>query len=193
MRRKREKKRRLTARKSPPRLTSIPKKRLTSLEEKVIELEARLQYVEANLGIHAPIREEVRKKRRGPIPFPDEILFETRDRYVDWLEYNWPDLRPRLFAAIEKDSAQVEEALKRCAGAEVQWTPTVWALIGNATQFADFVRSDRFRKKPPKLTVTAARVLQGPKAHEVGGKVANPADRERHGWSSWPRLADFTG
>jgi len=156
MRRMREKKRKLTASKSPPRLTSIAKNRLTSLEEKVIELEARLQYVETNLGIDTLIPEEKPEKRRGPLPFPDEILFETRDRYVDWLEYNWPELRPRLFAAIEKGTAQMEEALKWCAGAEEQWTPTVRALIGTAPQLADYVRSDRLRKRPPKLTVTAA-------------------------------------
>jgi hypothetical protein len=156
MRRTRKKKRKLTARKSPSRLTSIPKERLRSLEEKVTGLEARLQYVEANLGIHPPIPEEERKKKPGPTPYPDEILFETRDRYIDWLEYYWPDLRPRLFAATGRNPAKVEEALKKCAGPENHWTPTVWALMESAAQLVDFVQSKRFRRKPPKLTVATA-------------------------------------
>lgn len=156
MRRTRKKKRKLTTGKSTPHLTHHSEQRLISLEEKVTGLEIRLQYVEANLGIRSPIPEEERKKKPGPAPYPDEVLFETRDRYIDWLEYYWPDLRPHLLAVKGGDPAKMEEALKRCAGAEEQWTPTVWALLGSSAQLVDFVQSNRFRRKPPKLTVATA-------------------------------------
>ena len=62
------------------------------------------------------------------------------------------------------------------------------AFIGSAPQLADFIRSDRFRKKPPKLTVTAAlnRGYEDPKRMKSAARL--PTRQIANGMAGVPRL-----
>jgi hypothetical protein len=170
MRRDLKKRRKLAARKSLTRLTGSPVKRLADLEERIENLAGRLFYVEQNLGInfqHAEIQ-----KRPGPSPkLPDDVLFETRDALIDWLEYHWPDLRVLMLSAREKTGIKFETALRLTEGSGQPWSPIVRNFVNEASRLAKFLRSERFKKTPPRGTVMAA--LKGKFEDEKRRKAAN--------------------
>jgi hypothetical protein len=170
MRRDLKKRRKLAARKSLTRLRGSPVKRLAALEEKLESFAGRLLYVERNLGIN--FQPEEIQKRPGPSPkIPDDVLFETRDALIDWLEYHWPDLRVLMQSGRARTKKNFETDLRLTEGSGQPWSPIVRNFVNEASQLAKFLRSERFKRAPPRGTVLAA--LKGQFEDEKRRKAAN--------------------
>ncbi len=153
MRRIRKKRGKSTERKSPVLLTGSSRKRSRSLEKRVRCLESRVEVLERGLGINA-FPGEIQKKS-GPRPkISDGELLGNRNALVDWLEVYWPDLGPKLLSATGPE--KIIAALVPYAGPETGRDLLVKRLIDNAGALLSFLKSGRFRRKPPKRAVVDA-------------------------------------
>lgn len=153
MRRMRKKQGKSTEKKYPVLLTGSSRKGSQSLEKRVRGLESRVEVLERGLGINA-FPEEIQKKS-GPHPkISDEELWGNRDALVDWLEVHWLNLGPKLLSAMGPE--QIMAALMPFAGPETSRGLLVKRLIDNAGALLSFLKSGRFRRKPPKRAVVQA-------------------------------------
>jgi len=134
-------------------LTRSSKNSSPSLKKRIQCLESRVGALEARLGIYDPPAETQRKP--GPPPkISQEDLLENRDRLVDWLEINWPEMGPQLLSA--KGPEAIVAALVPYAGPEASRSFILKRLFENAGALLSFLRSGRFRRKPPKRAVLDA-------------------------------------
>ena len=137
----------------PGSLTRSSKNSSPSLEKRVRCLESRVEALEVRLGIYDPPKETQRKP--GPHPkISKEDLLENRDALVDWLEVYWPKVGRKLLSA--KVPQSIVAALVPYAGPEASHSFILKRLIENANDLLSFLRSGRFRRKPPKRAVMDA-------------------------------------
>jgi hypothetical protein len=133
------------------------------LESRVAQLEARIEQMQAEIDGIAGMPPErffgttqaTGKKRPGP---SEQIggtqLLLRRDNIVRWLERDWPKIVGPLLAA--KSAGQVATCLKAIVPAPSERPEWQQDLIGHCETLLNFLRSEKFRKKPPKRTVVKA-------------------------------------
>jgi hypothetical protein len=108
--------------------------------------------------VPAHIREAINsigKKHRGPRKkIEDTELLLNRDNLVQWLEQHWPQITKRLLTA--KTPGEIAAVLTHIA-APSEIRPT-WqsGVMGHPAELMGFLRSKKFRRKPPKKTVVDA-------------------------------------
>jgi hypothetical protein len=144
-------------------LTPISEKPKNSLKSRVASLEARMAQLEEGMDralgvvpdhLYTPMY-SAGKKRPGPDKKIDETeLFLNRDNLVEFLEEHWPRIVKALLAA--KNPRQVATLLR-----QVATTPDIrpeWQrrFVGHPAKLLSFLRSEKFRIRPPKKTVTDA-------------------------------------
>jgi len=99
--------------------------------------------------------EAAAKKHPGPRKKMDDTeLLLNRDNLIVWLEEHWPRIVKPLLAA--RNPRQVAAVLRPIATAREirpQWQKRV---VGHPAKLLDFLRSEKFRIKPPKKTVADA-------------------------------------
>lgn len=139
-----------TLEKSAPSLKS----RVASLESRITELEEAVDRASGVVPAHFyGGTDTTRKKKPGPREKIDDTeLLLNRDNLVHWLEGNWPRIVKPLVAA--KNPREVAEVL-----GQVATTPgTEWqrGIVAHSVELLDFLRSEKFRTKPPKKTVVDA-------------------------------------
>lgn len=129
---------------------------LASLEARIASLEDRIDRLD---GV-APAyfygsREETEKKKPGPSKrIGDAELLRNRDALISWLEENWSSMVKGLLAA--KTPLDVATVLRQVARGPDLRPPWESRFIGHPAQLLDFLRSKKFKRRPPKKTVVDA-------------------------------------
>jgi hypothetical protein len=138
-------------------LTGFSEERQKSLEARVARLEARIEGMQDQINDASGVApawfreamEAAEKKRPGPRKKVDDTeLLLNRDNLIVWLEEHWPKIVKPLLAA--KSPAEVAEVITPIAAAS-DIRPT-WqnGVVGHPAMLLDFLRSEKFRKRPPK-------------------------------------------
>jgi hypothetical protein len=144
-------------------LTLISEKPRKSLASRVASLEARIAELEERVDCASGTMpacfyraiDGIGEKRPGPREKIDDTeLMLTRDNIAVWLEEHWPQIVKRLLAA--KNPREVAAVLRKVAT-----TPDIrpeWQrrFVGHPAKLFDFLRSGKFRIKPPRKTVVDA-------------------------------------
>jgi len=114
--------------------------------------------------------DETGNKKPGPGKnIGDAELFRSRDGIVSWLEEVWPELvQPLLAAANPREVATVLKKVARPKNVQPPWQSR---FLAHPAKLRDFLRSDKFRIKPPKKTVVDA--LNRPAEDEKRKRAAN--------------------
>jgi hypothetical protein len=148
-------------------LTSLSENQEKSLESRVAALEAQIAGMQEEIdrlsgfAVPTPIQQAIdsigkpRTDRRKKIDGTELLL--NRDNLVRWLEEHWPKIVNALLAA--KNPRQICAVLEPIA-APIDIRPT-WqvGIIDNPAELLEFLRSNKFRRKPPKKTITDALAL----------------------------------
>ena len=144
-------------------LTAISEQATESLEGRLARLEARFADLEERVDRASGVvpshffggPEDIGKKTPGPHKSIDDTeLFHNRDALVHWLEESWPKIvKPFLAAHSPSDVAEALRQVARTADLRPPWENR---FIENSVQLFAFLRSDKFRIKPPKKTVVDA-------------------------------------
>jgi hypothetical protein len=88
-----------------------------------------------------------------------ELLVE-RDNLLQWLEEHWPNIVNPLYAArTARAIALAIKKVKATSNVNVEWQSR---LINHSDDLFDFLRSNKFRRKPPRKTVVDA--LRSPRS-----------------------------
>lgn len=113
---------------------------------------------------------ETGNKKPGPTKnIQDNELFRSRDGIVSWLEEVWPELvQPLLAAANPRQAAAVLKKVARPKNIQPPWQSRV---LAHPAKLFDFLRSSKFKKRPPKKTVMDA--LNRPAEDEKRNRAAN--------------------
>jgi hypothetical protein len=141
--------------------TNEPLEQPASLEARVAQLEkevAALREVVSRVDgvlpgyLYTGVDES---KKPGPDKYiGDAELFRTRDGIVGWLEEVWPELvQPLLAAANPREVAAV---LKKVAKPKNLQPPWQSRFLAHPAVLHNFLRSNKFKKRPPKKTVMDA-------------------------------------
>jgi hypothetical protein len=146
-----------------PLLTGLAEEHEKSLESRVARLEARVEQMQEEIdrlsgGVPAHIQEaidSIGRSHRGPLKKMDDTeLVLNRDNLVQWLEEHWPTIVKRLLAArTPRDVAAVLRPIATAREIRAQWQKTI---VEHPAKLLEFLRSDKFRRKPPKKTVVDA-------------------------------------
>jgi hypothetical protein len=129
--------------------------RIASLEVRVAELEEEVRFVSGDVPYFGGETDAEEKKKPGPSKsIPDAELLRNRDGLVYWLEENWPRIIQPLLAA--RNPRQLQAVLKQIARPPDIRPPWQNRFVGHPVKLLDFLRSDKFRIKPPKKTVVGA-------------------------------------
>jgi hypothetical protein len=149
--------------KSASLLTHGLQKSGNSLESRVAELEARIEEMQGEIndlsgGVPARIFEAIDgigKKQRGPKRnIEDTELLLIRDNLVRWLEEHWPRIAKLLLRAkTQRDIAAVLAPIAAPPDVSHTWQ---LGIMDHPDELLDFLRSRKFRRKPPKKTVLDA-------------------------------------
>jgi hypothetical protein len=143
-------------------LTGVSEKRENSLKSRVARLEARIEQLQEQVDLASGVlpayfREATvtSKKRPGPDEKidPSELLIR-RDAIVKWLEEHWPDIVNPVLAA--RNPRQVGAVLRQVAKPRNIRPEWQHRLVSHPARLLEFLRSKKFRKKPPKKTVLDA-------------------------------------
>jgi hypothetical protein len=137
-----------------------------SLKSRIASLEAQVKQIQeesdsVSRGVPAQVLraiEGIGKKQRGPgNKMDDTELLLNRDNLVQWLEEHWPKIVKPLLTA--KNPREIIAVLGPIA-APLDIRPT-WqiAVINNPAELLQFLRSEKFRRKPPTKTTTDALAL----------------------------------
>lgn len=129
---------------------------MAKLEAKVAELEEAINRVPAPVPAYfSGGMVEKEKKKPGPTKnIADHELWFNRDALVDWLEENWPKMvRPLLAANNPRKVAAILRQVAKLPDLRPPWQSR---FVGHPAQLLDFLRSDRFRIRPPEKTVVDA-------------------------------------
>lgn len=138
-----------------------PPDRIARLEHQVAELQKDVALLKRVAGWPFLADEgnelEERKKPGPKEKISDEDLVQYRDAIVLWLEPAWSWLDDRLPWASTGE--QVRSILEALAGEPDSRQECQERLLQNAAALCEFLRDERFRKTPPKTTVTDALTL----------------------------------
>jgi hypothetical protein len=175
-------------------LTGFAKKSKKALERLVASLEARVAQLEARVdrldGIAPPyyygIADDT-KKRPGPSKkISDAELLHNRDALVNWLEANWPMIAGSLRTV--KNASALAVVFEGIAETEELQPPWQSKFLAHPVELLDFLRSKKFKIKPPKKTVLDA--LNRPYDDERRKRAANrlPARQIANAMAGVPKL-----
>jgi hypothetical protein len=130
--------------------------RVTRLEERVAAMQEEID--RASGATPAWFREAMdaaTKKHPGPRQKMDQTeLVLNRDNLVVWLEEHWPKVVKPLLAA--RNPRQVAAVLRPIATAREIRPEWQKRMVGHPAKLLDFLRSDKFRIRPPMKTVVDA-------------------------------------
>lgn len=152
-------------------LTGFTKKQGEALETRLADLEARVTSLEQRVDdasgvVPAHLYAEINlrgAKRPGPIKRVDETeLFLNRDNLIHWLEEHWPQIVNPLLAA--GDPSQVAAAFRPIVMAREIRPEWQQRVVGHPAKLLEFLRSEKFRRKPPKKTIADALGLHNSEA-----------------------------
>jgi RHS repeat-associated protein len=141
------------------RLTPVSGNPNSSLEGRVTSLEARMakleEAVDSASGVVPAHLYGKRKTKPGPPEKIDDTeLFLNRDNIVHWLEEHWPEIASPLRSAPgPRDIAAVLRRVAVTPNIRPEWQKR---FVGHPAKLGDFLRSKKFRIKPPKKTVVDA-------------------------------------
>jgi hypothetical protein len=160
-------------------LTVFSKQDENLLESRVARLEARIEQIQEEINglsgiVPARIWEAIDgigKKRRGPgKKIDDTELLLNRDNLVQWLEKHWAEIAKPLLKA--KTPGEVNDVLTPIAAP--QETRHTWqmGIMDHSAELLEFLRSDKFRRKPPKKTVVdALAIYQSEKQKRAANRI----------------------
>lgn len=144
-------------------LTGFPAEREKPLERRIANLEARAEQMQEEIDrlsgvVPAHIQEaldSIGKKHRGPQKKMDDTeLLLNRDNLVQWLEEHWPKVVNQLLSA--KKPPEVALALRPIATAREIRPEWQKRIVGHPAKLLEFLRSEKFRRRPPRKTVADA-------------------------------------
>jgi hypothetical protein len=129
--------------------------RVASLEMRVAELEEEVRRVSGEVPAHFYGGLVATGKKPGPSKsIPNDELWRNRDALVYWLEENWSQIVQPLLAA--HNPRQLRAVLEQVARTPDIRPPWQNRFVGHPAKLLDFLRSDKFRIKPPRKTVIDA-------------------------------------
>lgn len=144
--------------------------RLVSLEARLVALEERVDRLDGIVPSSYYGATDNSKKKPGPDKYIEDVeLFRHRDGLVEWLEDVWPEIIKPLLAAV--DPSEVAGMFKRIARPKDLQPPWQSRFLAHPSDLLDFLRSEKFRIKPPKKTVINA--LNLPEEYEKRRRAAN--------------------
>jgi hypothetical protein len=154
------------SKKSSSLLTGFSRGQEKSLEARVTQLEARVAAMQEEIdrasGVVPPYIQEaidsIGKNHAGARKKIDDTeLVLNRDNLIIWLEERWPKIAKPLLTARTPDEI-VAILTKVAAAADIR--PT-WqkAVTDHPDELLQFLRSAKFRRKPPKKTIVNALAL----------------------------------
>ncbi len=159
---------------------------LASLQAKVTDLEQRVVRLECSpFGVsHYGPAPDVRKRPGPTEKISDTELFHHRDALVDWLEEIWPKIVHQLFAAASpRDVAAVLKPFAETRDPRPLWQKR---FLGHPARLLDFLRSDRFKRKPTKSTVVDALNRPGDERESAANRL--PTRRMANAMAGVPQL-----
>lgn len=189
------------SKKSRSLLTRFSEKQEKSLETRVAKLEAGLATMDARISqmqkeidctsgaVPAHMREaldSIGRKHPGPDKKVDDTELElNRNNLIGWLEEHWPRIvKPLLAAKNPREVAAVFRPI--AAGRHIR--PT-WqkALVEHPAKLREFLRSEKFRRRPPKKTAVDAIAVHHSKQRD---RAANrlPTRQIANAMAGVPRL-----
>jgi hypothetical protein len=143
---------------------------VASLEARVADLEERVDRLD---GIAPPYYYGIAdgtKKRPGPgKKISDRELLHNRDALVNWLEANWRMIAGSLRAV--KTASDLAVVFEGVAETEQLQPPWQSQFLSHPAELLDFLRSKKFKIKPPKRTALDA--LDRPYDDERRKRAAN--------------------
>ena len=144
--------------------------RLASVEARVVALEERVDRLDGIVPSSYYGATDDSKKKPGPDKYIEDVeLFRHRDGLVGWLEEVWPKIVEPLLAAA--DPSEVTGMFSRIARPKDLQPPWQSRFLAHPSDLLDFLRSKKFRIKPPKQTVINA--LNLPEEDEKRRRAAN--------------------
>lgn len=143
---------------------------LASLEARVVELEERVDRLDGIAPSYYYGATDESRKKPGPDKYIEDVeLFRHRDGLVGWLEDVWPEVVKPLLAA--DDPSEVAAIFSKVARPKDLQPPWQSRFLAHPSDLLDFLRSEKFRIKPPKKTVIDA--LNLPVEDEKRRRAAN--------------------
>jgi hypothetical protein len=144
--------------------------KLASLEARVVKLEERVDRLDGIVPSYYYGATDESKKKPGPDKYIEDVeLFRHRDGLVGWLEDVWPKIvKPVLAAADPSEVAGIFSKVARPKDLQPPWQSR---FLAYPSDLFDFLRSEKFRIKPPKQTVIDA--LNLPEEDEKRKRAAN--------------------
>jgi hypothetical protein len=143
--------------------TGVPEKPKNSLEARVTRLEIRVEELQREIdrasgAMPTHILEALSgsgQHHPGPREKMDETeLLHNRDNLVDWLEKYWPKIVNSLLAAkYPRDVARAFSQVVAEQDSRQEWQNR---FLAYPADLLDFLKSEKFRVKPPRKTVADA-------------------------------------
>lgn len=137
-----------------------------SLESRVAKLEARIEEMQQEIDrasgrvpahFYEPIDNKAQKRPGPSRSIEDTELLLNRDNLIQWLENHWPNiLKPLLAARGPRQVAAVLKPIAAMRDIRPSWQKCV---VAHPAKLREFLRSDKFRIKPPRKTVLDALAL----------------------------------
>jgi hypothetical protein len=154
------------SKKGGPPLTRFSESPRESLESRVAKLEARIEQMQEQIDRASGATpawfqhaiDAVDEKRPGPQKRIDDTeLLLNRDKLIQWLEEHWLKIVQPLLAASASDSPSDLAAALEPISARREVRPE-WQkrFFDHLSILVDFLKSRKFRRKPPKKTVVDA-------------------------------------
>jgi len=128
--------------------------RVAKLEKEVAALREVVNRVDGVLPDYLYTGVDESKKPGPGKNIGDAELFRNRDGIVSWLEAVWPELVQPLFAAA--NPREVAAVLKKVAKPKNLQPPWQSRFLAHPAVLHNFLRSSKFKKRPPKKTVMDA-------------------------------------
>lgn len=160
---------------------------VTSLEARVAKLEERVDRLD---GIAPPyyygIADDTKKKPGPGKKIGEPELLHNRDALVNWLEANWPMIAGSLRTV--KNASDLAVVFEGVAETEQLQPPWQSQFLSHPAELLDFLRSTKFKIKPPKRTALAA--LNRPYDDERRKRAANrlPSRQIANAMAGVPKL-----
>jgi hypothetical protein len=133
--------------------------RVTKLEARVAQMQEEIDRLTGTIPVHfQEVIDGIGKKQHGPQKRMDDMeLLLNRDNLVQWLEEHWPTIVKPLLAT--KNPREVSALLRTIAIAREIRPEWQKRIVGHPGKLLEFLRSNKFRRKPPKKTVMDALAL----------------------------------